>query len=298
MSSSGILHLVALVETEVSEGRSASIIRVTGVVELGKTLAVTSNRRKLRQEPHGMTSQKTSVSWSPLWNPQILYVVEAVIRRVPNLEYRDRFIFRACGIYGVHSVQDRRCRLQIAFPQTAPHLWYLRYSAVTMKYDVIWRMSSSSLSFSIPSFSLSIVHYVFLLSSFFLSLILSFFFLSFFCSLFIYLLISSFSILSFFHFSLFLYSFFLSFILCFFVSSSIFLSLSSFSLCFYLSFFLLPSFFLTSIIFPLFNPLRPSSRSLPVVPPYIYDLFLYKSTRCHDPIWPRNPQRLRSASFH
>jgi hypothetical protein len=38
---------VVLVRTYVSEELSASIIRVTGIGELGKTLAVTSNRRTL-----------------------------------------------------------------------------------------------------------------------------------------------------------------------------------------------------------------------------------------------------------
>jgi hypothetical protein len=47
MASSGMLRRVALVRTNVSEGLSASIIRVTGIGELG-TLAVTSNRRALR----------------------------------------------------------------------------------------------------------------------------------------------------------------------------------------------------------------------------------------------------------
>jgi hypothetical protein len=38
-----------LVRTDISEERSASIIRVTRIVELG-ILAVTSNRRKLRRK--------------------------------------------------------------------------------------------------------------------------------------------------------------------------------------------------------------------------------------------------------
>jgi hypothetical protein len=42
MASSGMLRRAALVRTEVSEELSASIIRVTRIVELG-TLAVTSN---------------------------------------------------------------------------------------------------------------------------------------------------------------------------------------------------------------------------------------------------------------
>jgi hypothetical protein len=48
MVSSGMLRRVALVRTEVSVELSASFFRVTKVGELGTTLAVTSNRRKLR----------------------------------------------------------------------------------------------------------------------------------------------------------------------------------------------------------------------------------------------------------
>jgi hypothetical protein len=47
MASSGMLHRVALVRTEVSEELSRSIIRVTRIGELGKS-AVTSNRSTLR----------------------------------------------------------------------------------------------------------------------------------------------------------------------------------------------------------------------------------------------------------
>jgi hypothetical protein len=44
-----MLRCVTLVGTNVSEELSASIIRVTKIGELGTTLAVTSNRRKLRK---------------------------------------------------------------------------------------------------------------------------------------------------------------------------------------------------------------------------------------------------------
>jgi hypothetical protein len=44
MASSGMLHSMALVRTDVWEELRASIIRVTRIVELGTTLAITSNR--------------------------------------------------------------------------------------------------------------------------------------------------------------------------------------------------------------------------------------------------------------
>jgi hypothetical protein len=59
MASSGMLHRVALVKTEVSEELSASFIRGTTIGELGTTLAVTSNRRTLRL---CISSQRASVA--------------------------------------------------------------------------------------------------------------------------------------------------------------------------------------------------------------------------------------------
>jgi hypothetical protein len=50
MASSGMLRRVAFVRTDVSEELSASFIRMTRIVELGTTLAVTSNRRTLRRD--------------------------------------------------------------------------------------------------------------------------------------------------------------------------------------------------------------------------------------------------------
>jgi hypothetical protein len=47
MSSSGMLRRGDLIRTDVPEEPSASIIRVIGIGELGKTLAATSNRRRL-----------------------------------------------------------------------------------------------------------------------------------------------------------------------------------------------------------------------------------------------------------
>jgi hypothetical protein len=48
MVSSGMLRRAALVRTDVSEELSATFKRVTGIGELGTTLALTSNRRTLR----------------------------------------------------------------------------------------------------------------------------------------------------------------------------------------------------------------------------------------------------------
>jgi hypothetical protein len=45
MTSSGMLHRVAIVRTDVSKEPISSFIRVTKICELGTTLAVTSNRR-------------------------------------------------------------------------------------------------------------------------------------------------------------------------------------------------------------------------------------------------------------
>jgi hypothetical protein len=49
MASYGILCNVALVVIDVSEELNASVIRVTRIVELGTTLALTINRRTLRR---------------------------------------------------------------------------------------------------------------------------------------------------------------------------------------------------------------------------------------------------------
>jgi hypothetical protein len=79
MPSSGMLRRVAFVRTDVSEERSASVIREIRIGELGTTLAITSSRRTLRRstkhrflpEPPGVTSQKTAffiVTAVKTWN--------------------------------------------------------------------------------------------------------------------------------------------------------------------------------------------------------------------------------------
>jgi hypothetical protein len=60
MPSSGMLCHVTLVRTDVLEERSTSIIKVTGIGELGTTLAVTSNRSTLRRNELGTMLAVTS----------------------------------------------------------------------------------------------------------------------------------------------------------------------------------------------------------------------------------------------
>jgi hypothetical protein len=58
MASSGMLHSLALVRTDVSEELSACFIRVIRIDELGTTLAVTSKRRKVRRNTNKKYKKK------------------------------------------------------------------------------------------------------------------------------------------------------------------------------------------------------------------------------------------------
>jgi hypothetical protein len=58
MPSSGMLRIVGLVRTDVSEEPSAPIIEVTRIGEIGTTLVITSNRCTLRS----ISSQRASVA--------------------------------------------------------------------------------------------------------------------------------------------------------------------------------------------------------------------------------------------
>jgi hypothetical protein len=61
-----MLRRVAFVRTYVSEERSASIIRVAEIGELGTTLAVTSNLRKLRRSLRRLLVTANVVPSSPI----------------------------------------------------------------------------------------------------------------------------------------------------------------------------------------------------------------------------------------
>jgi hypothetical protein len=80
MVSSGMLRRAALVRTDVSDELSASFIRVRRIGELGTTLALTSNRRKLKRNffslvilmKEALSSSETSV------------LTRATIRNIPE----------------------------------------------------------------------------------------------------------------------------------------------------------------------------------------------------------------------
>jgi hypothetical protein len=61
MASSGMLRRVALVRTDVTEELIASLM-VTRIGELESALAVTSNRRTLRRNTNGISSQRAFVA--------------------------------------------------------------------------------------------------------------------------------------------------------------------------------------------------------------------------------------------
>jgi hypothetical protein len=66
MAPSGLSRRVTLVRTDVSEELSASFIRVTRIGEVGKTLAVTSNRRTLRKNSDSLLVTANVVPSTPI----------------------------------------------------------------------------------------------------------------------------------------------------------------------------------------------------------------------------------------
>jgi hypothetical protein len=90
-----MLRYVALVRTDISEERSASIIMVTRIGELGTTLAVTSNRRTLRRNKnvrqllvtvHVVPSSPILISFmiDTLRSSEALVLTKATRRNIPE----------------------------------------------------------------------------------------------------------------------------------------------------------------------------------------------------------------------
>jgi hypothetical protein len=94
MAFSGMLRRVALVRTDNSEELSTPFIKVTRIGELGTTLAVTSNLRKLRKN--------TNASVVPV-SPNVTLMKEALSSSETSVLTRStRRNFPKCGV--LHSV--------------------------------------------------------------------------------------------------------------------------------------------------------------------------------------------------
>jgi hypothetical protein len=82
MPSSGKLGRVALARTDVSEEPSASIIRVTRIVEQGTTLAVTSNRRTMLRNTKYQVLLATDARCEEILNTKYYLVFLRSLRRL------------------------------------------------------------------------------------------------------------------------------------------------------------------------------------------------------------------------
>jgi ethanolamine ammonia-lyase large subunit len=86
MESSGILRRVALVRTDISEELSASFIRETRIGELGTTIAVTSNRRRLLVTAKIVLSSPILVSLmkGPVSSSETSVITRVIRRNIPE----------------------------------------------------------------------------------------------------------------------------------------------------------------------------------------------------------------------
>jgi hypothetical protein len=87
MAFSGMLRRVTLVRTDVSEELNASIIRMARIRELGTTVAVTSNRRKLRRNAANVIPSSptlVTLKMEELSSSETLAITRVTRRNIPE----------------------------------------------------------------------------------------------------------------------------------------------------------------------------------------------------------------------
>jgi hypothetical protein len=117
LPSSGMLHGVTLVRTDVLEERIACIIKVKITSELGTTLAVTSNWNRLRRNTDYMTLSLTRRFFPPCW-------------------WSDTFL-RNVGPYKTHPASHPRRR-----HSSESSLWtsHILHTVVSVRYLPVWTL--------------------------------------------------------------------------------------------------------------------------------------------------------------
>jgi hypothetical protein len=104
---------MALVRTDVSEERSTYIIRVTRIVEVGTTLAITNNRHMMLRNTisHGIISQKMEYFIVTAVKPRILHRLSMFEKRMMrgilgsgDGKGGERCIMRSCVICALSQV--------------------------------------------------------------------------------------------------------------------------------------------------------------------------------------------------
>jgi hypothetical protein len=113
MASSGILRRVVLARTDVSEERSASIIRVTRIGELGTTFAVTSIRITLRRKTLTTNVVPSSAILVTLMMEVIRSSETSVITRATRSDIQDKALFIVTGVKASNLSRNMRKYLDI-----------------------------------------------------------------------------------------------------------------------------------------------------------------------------------------
>jgi hypothetical protein len=137
---------VALVRTDVSEERSASIVRVTRICELG-TLAVTSNRRTLRRNTNSLQSSMLLVTANVPRSPILVTLMKEALSSSETsvLTRATRRTSQKTPFFIVTAVETSNlttfyvcCKCTILSPVRPSSLWPLYLPNVVLR---LWRMN-------------------------------------------------------------------------------------------------------------------------------------------------------------